>query len=52
MTYYRTADVEQCGATQQSRLPPSVRMDFVGFRLVRSIDAPSTRRGVDYRFTG
>ena len=48
---WRTADVEQCAAERQSRLSPHVRVDALGFRLVRSVDGPRARRGLDYRFT-
>ncbi len=48
---WRTADVEQCASSRIERLSPFLRRDSLGFRLVRSVDGPRQRKGVDYRFT-
>jgi len=49
---WRTAEVDRCRCSVITRIAPDMRVDALGFRLARSIEAPrAKRRGVAYRLT-
>jgi serine/threonine-protein kinase len=49
---WRTAEVERCRCARITRIAPEMRLDALGFRLVRSVEpAKAPRRGVAFRLT-